>query len=607
MSNTIVVVDTGIDLNNTYLNHRRIDGISIKRIDGKYKITTLAEDANCIQDYIGHGTAVCGIISSHNAQAELFVIKLFDWDVLHADEEMLCFALEYILHHVDCCAINLSLGVCAIENEKLYNVCCALKNKKKVIIAAFDNNGAISYPAAFDCVIGVTSGEMCINNDDVYVCNNRIVNVCAKGRQQRLRWLNNTLLMGYGNSYACAHLTGIVSKQLSGNSDDVNILLMNIAKGTVEIEDSTNEPHLLTSPVAQYKRVVAFPFNKEIHSLVRFQDLLPFELIDIYDIKYSARVGSSTDDILNIHGKRSFIIKNIADIDWDSFDTFILGHTFELSAIINQPQLVEELVKNLLIRGKRIYSFDDLTNLNISDEHKRLIYHPQITREDVPVCPFGKLYRQDKPVLGVFGTSSRQGKFTLQLVLRRELLNKGYMLAQIGTEPSSLLFGMNAVFPNGYNSAVYIHQKDTVAYLNNILYQLSRDADIIIVGGQSGIVIRDEGNLDNYNFSQIDFLYATQPDAVILCVNVFDDLDVVARTISFLEASVGCRVIALAVFPFQPENLNSSYHKVIRLENEDFIKYKKLYKNKFHIPAYLMNDAENIHALIDFTISYFTD
>ena len=63
---------------------------------------------------------------------------------------------------------------------------------------------------------------------------------------------------------------------------------------------------------------------------------------------------------------------------------------------------------------------------------------------------------------------------------------------------------------------MYFERKDTIAYINEKMHCLAEDTDLFIVGGQSGIVIRDEGNLDNYNFTQIDFLYATMPDIVIL-------------------------------------------------------------------------------------------
>ena len=83
------------------------------------------------------------------------------------------------------------------------------------------------------------------------------------------------------------------------------------------------------------------------------------------------------------------------------------------------------------------------------------------------------LYRIATPIIGVFGTSSKQGKFTLQLKLRELLLKQGYSVGEIGTEPTSQLFGKEYVFPMGYNSTVYIEHNDIISYLNAALYDIS--------------------------------------------------------------------------------------------------------------------------------------
>lgn len=40
----------------------------------------------------------------------------------------------------------------------------------------------------------------------------------------------------------------------------------------------------------------------------------------------------------------------------------------------------------------------------------------------------------EKPVIGVFGTSSKQGKFTLQLAMKSEFNRRGIGVDSIGTE-----------------------------------------------------------------------------------------------------------------------------------------------------------------------------
>lgn len=600
----IVIIDTGIDINNKYIKFKKIDGVLIKKSTNDnedYTIIHYYDNPSCIQDTIGHGTAVGGIISQHNSDSELFVIKLFDWDSIQVDEDLLCYALEYVLHNIDCSLINLSLGICVISNDRLCRICNELNRRKKYIISAFDNNGAISYPAAFDSVIGVTSGHLCYNKNDYYITDSNVVNVCAAGRAQRLIWLDGKVLVGSGNSYACAHITGILSNYI--NSHQPSEALNQCCKGKILIDKTNNVS--LGNPTQEYKKAVLFPFNKEMHSIIRFQELLSFEVVGVYDVKQTAHIGATTNDLLRIKGTKNLIINSIKEIDWDSFDTFILGHTDELIRILNTPSFIQELIDEILSHRKHLYAFDDLSSYKIPKKLKKLVYFPKITIDDVPVSPFGKLYRQSKPILGIFGTSSRQGKYTLQLKIRSELIKRGYKISQVGTEPSSLLFGMDIIFPIGYNSSVYIDRKDTVSYLNAAINNCSKNSEIIIVGGQSGTVIRDEGNLDNYNFTQLDFLYATQPDAVILCININDDFDIILRTKNFIESSVGCKVIAFVVFPLHYKRTDSSYQQLVPLTLQEFENYKIKFSNIFNEPIFLLND--DISNLIEHTINYFSD
>ena len=605
----VVVVDTGIDCKSIFFQNTKFSGVSIKRnknSNNNYEICCYSAENTCIQDTIGHGTAVCGIISLHNAKIELYIVKIFYADSLDADEDLLCYALEYISENIECDIINMSLGLCVLENyDRLYNLCAKLRKQGKYIVSAFENNGSISYPAAFDNVIGVTGGSLCYKNNDFYCINNSVANKCAKGGMQKLRWLNNVNLTGYGNSYACAHFCGIISNAVISETD-IDSYIKDKCKSEIDI-NCLYENNFADNPVYKYKKAVVFPFNKEIHSLVRFSNMLGFDLVDVYDMKYSACVNSLTNTILNEDWHRNYRINGKMPIDWDSFDTFILGHIDEYFEIVNITEYKKVLIESVLRHGKYIYSFDDLSDLNLPEKYKDMIYYPKVTKMNVPPSPFGKLYRQEKPVLGIFGTSSKQGKFSLQLKIRYELLKRNYKIMQIGTEPSSLLYGMDLVFPLGYNSSVYINRRDTVQYINYAMNLLSANKDLIIVGGQSGVVMRDDGNLDNYNFSQVDFLYATLPDAVILCINPNDSIEIIKRTIGFLEACVDSRVIALAVYPFQFRNDTGSYTQLRPLSQDSFINLKNDLQSVFKIPVLLMSETQDIAYLVDnIILGYFS-
>lgn len=49
--------------------------------------------------------------------------------------------------------------------------------------------------------------------------------------------------------------------------------------------------------------------------------------------------------------------------------------------------------------------------------------------------------------------------------------------------------------------------------------------------------------------NQYDFLMGTQPEAIILTINPFDEFDYIKRTIMFLEAAADSKVIAIVIYP----------------------------------------------------------
>lgn len=601
----IVIVDTGYNGSHPRLKDRNITGIQICKKDVcKYEIVRLPQDS----DDVGHGTAISSIIYTHAPDVSILMVKIFD-ELLYADEDLLFYTLNYILTNVECKLINLSLGIPALkDHEKMYNVCSEINKKGTVIVAAFDNDGSISFPAAFDNVVGVTTNNYCHKNDEYFIIDNSIVNVGAKGNSQKIAWLNNKYSIGQGNSYACAHISGISIKQLEGlTSNNCKILLEKLKKNQFterKISNYQYDNSLEKKTNMDYKNVAIFPFNKEMHSLVRFSCLLPFRIVDVYDIKYSPNIGTSTDQLLNITTNHPYEIKKIDDINWDAIDTLIIGHTHALlNSVIKDCKLIENLLYEAQEHNKNIFSFDNLPSQFKKNEK---FSSPNLHDNHIPI-PYGKLYHQPKPILAVFGTSSKQGKFTLQLLLRKKLIEKGYSVGQLGTEPSSLLFGMDECFHFGYNSEMKLSRFSAVSFLNSTLYSISqKDVDLIITGCQSGTILTEEGNLLNYPIPQIEFLLGTLPDAIILVINPFDDLQMIKRTISFLESCVECKVIALVMFPMTYDNKNPFGSKT-HISDNNFKELSTEINQICALPVFLLDNNFHIDTLISLIEEYFSN
>ena len=591
----IVIIDSGSD------SYTEECGIHFT-ID-KYGVI---HNDNLFIDNVGHGTAVYGIIKAHNPNVMCFHIKIFDQENDCINEEVLLYALDYVYNNIKCKFINMSLGISiSMKRTEIYDICQHLKEKGIILIAAFDNMEVISYPAAFDNVIGVASSSECTKITDVHTINHKVVNVCAKGGLQRVKWINPKFIFTQGNSYACAHVTGILSKTSCSSMEEALLYLQNIA---TKKYDHVNDIKPMSIPnIPKGSRAVLFPFNKEMHGLVRFSELLCVNIVDVYDVRHSARVNASVNKLLNITKTTDYIIKNIEKIDWDAFDTFVLRHTEELIGLMDDIECIDRLILQAYNKGKYIYCFDDITNVikkySLSLER---VYYPKTMVENIKHLPLGMLYRPWVPMLGIYGTTSKQGKYTLQLILRQKFLRDKYHVGQIGTEPSAYLFNMDLCFHFGYHSTTDVNRHNMISYLNTAINDISqKDVDIIISGCQSGTVTYDFGNTQYYTFSQTEFLLGTLPDAVILCVNSYDEQDYIKRTIQYIESCVDSKVIALVIYPMGYNNQLGRSRRV-RITDTELTKIADCFSKQFNIPAYILGEESDMETLYSNVIGFFT-
>ena len=598
----VVVVDSGVDCTHPEIKSAAIVG--------------LTADASGIregcEDALGHGTAVCGIIHKHVPDARILMIKIINELTDDIEEERLIFILNFIYENVKCNVINLSLGLNLVQDSQgLYQICLKLKKKSITIISAFDNKGAVSYPAAYDCVYGVEASDACMRTDEIISCNNNMVNLCAYGKAQRVLWRNASYIISGGNSYACAHATGIILKaQKEKPWWNIEDIIKGICHGRLEFNTST--PCNRKPSCSQYKKVVLYPFNKEMHSLVRFEGNLSYEIVDIYDTKYSARVGASTNSLLGLSNEKDHKIRNINDIEWDSFDTLVVGHTGKMSDMIGIHVITaEEIIKIALQKGKNVYTFDDYRGNIKMEECSGSYYSPAIDFEKELsdyILPFGKLYKITTPILGVYGTSSKQGKFTLQLILRQLFLKNGYTVAQLGSEPTSYLLGMDACYHFGYGSVGITNVAYSVSFLNKVMHELDLlNRDIILTGCQSNTISSEINNINDLTFPQLSFLYGTQPDGIILCVNGFDDKQYIKRTISCLESLVSCKVIAVVLFPLSFSSMMTGiYGKKRRLDAEELNFTCNNLESEIDLPVYVLGDNAHMEQLLDKVIEFYS-
>lgn len=468
-----------------------------------------------------------------------------------------------------------------------------------LIFSAFDNFGSMSYPAAFDFVIGIdVSDEINLHDDEFIALKRNPVNVIIKNKTYRVKWIDGRNNIVKGSSFACAYYAGkfadffLRNKKASTEKSYENFITR-FSKNIVCNIKEKEKRRLQKCQIA-----VVFPFTKEIHSLAQNEDLLDFEVLEYCDIRQSGKVGIGIKRLLK-HCDNNKIIQDVEEINWDDgFDVFILSYCDKYNRILGYD-LKENIIEKCKKYNKYLVSFDNIGDYNTNELN---YFYPYLDKNDIPYFNLGKLYTVGVPVLGVFGTSSKQGKFTLQLMLRRLFMNEGYKVAQIGTEPSSLLFGMDYVFPMGFHSTVYTKSNDNVIVLNEYMHQCEmKSPDIIIVGSQSGTCSYHSYNIKLFTLTQMEFLMGTQPDIVVVMVNVNDNLDYVTRTVKTIEGVVDCKVVSFVLFPRKMEatiRMLNSY-----VADNEYINYKMLLEKIYNIPVFSLNEKD-VDALFKYIINY---
>ncbi len=592
----VVIIDSGVK--------RRCDeklhGFGIKKYKNSFSIVDEIDDDN------GHGTIIYRIIKKHLPLSKVLIIKLFH-ENRAVDEDDLIFALSYIKNNIQCKVINISLGMKICNNIKmLRNKCQEIVESGTVIVSAFDNDNCFSFPACFDEVIGVDNNDRIKNIFDYEFVEASPINVRAKGGIQRIQLENGKTAIASGSSIACAFITIVLAQACKDEKLGIAKALNFLKDNSIYIYSSKNHTNSKENRSKFFNifRAAVFPISKEMKAFIRFNELLSFKVIHYYDIMYSGKVGTKVTKFYENADER-IKVEDINKSAFDDIDTLILGHLDELNKVC-EYDIREKIIQEAIRHGINIYSFDPLEHYqSMIDKSEIKYFYPYVCEADVPQNTFGKLYHISKPVVGIFGTSSQQGKFSLQLTLKHIFELNDYQVGSIGTEPQSLLFNMDVVYPMGYNATLYINPWQSIIYLNYQMQKLcEKDVDIIITSSQAGSASHDFNNLMDYPIKQSVFLMGVHPDALILCINIYDEISYIKNTIQVLQGHSDARVIAFVMYPLTVSTKTLFQTKEI-ITYEEFEIRARLLKMEFGIPIYLLGKSEHMYRLYQDIVDFF--
>ena len=549
-------------------------------------------------DDVGHGTAVIWLIKKMQPSVSILSIKIFELidGTAFCSEDRLIDVLKYIDRHCFAKIINISSSITAPNRMgDLQAITKRLSAKGSVIVSAHHNNHSLSYPASFEWVIGVAVDTFRPRGERFEVTADVVVNVLDSINIFRVPWKDCAYKMKVGSSFSCAKVSAVAYSYMINGASNIEEVLECLKKDYL-FEANSKVIIGENKPSFSIKKAVVFPCNKEIHSIIRFSNELNFKLVDVYDIRQSMNVGRSTNDIILDNSVQNYIVKNIEHVSWDTFDTLILGCVYELATVVGSFSWLKDLIHKALENGKNIYAFENINELVGKAEDDRNLFFPQVNKSLMPPYRGGRLAQTAVPVVGVFGTASKQGKFTLQMELRRELKKMGCKFGQIGTEPSALLLGMDYIFPMGYHGTVYLNEEDKIIYCNELIRKLSENnPDIIFVGSQQNIVSKTFENVCYNSVGTYGFLLGTKPDYAIVMLSYSDDHDYIQRTINFLESFSKTKTIAFVLFPEFDNNKNE---KNDQNAESKFYQFKNKVERSFSIPVFLLGQKNTASDLL---------
>lgn len=370
------------------------------------------------------------------------------------------------------------------------------------------------------------------------------------------------------------------------------LILKKLIEGANRIEENP-KLYVNNGPDFHINEAIVLPYNKEIQTLVLNQNKLKFEIKEIVEIGISQKQDKYT----------SIAYKNINWAD-KHFDTVILGHLEVLEKATNL-KITENVIKNCLMYRKNLYAFDDISSYkDILNEFKKngiSYYYYPVKQKINKTSTVRRLYNFSTPVLGVVGTSPRQGKLTLQVNLKSSLENVGYKCGFFSTEQSGFLYGADCIFPNGYGSGNSNESINTIILINKMMHSIDiKGYDIILVGFQSQIIPYSLGNIGFYPLAQHDQILATCPDGFILTVNYDDAEDYIERAINYLNSIVYGEVIAIYLFGYKIDRLSFIQHKEpVNIEKDLLSAKARSLAEKFGIPVFFDNQYSELIETIE--------
>lgn len=186
-----------------------------------------------------------------------------------------------------------------------------------------------------------------------------------------------------------------------------------------------------------------------------------------------------------------------------------------------QP-LYERRIREACTRKKQVLLPDSIYERLCTDlvQEKKIGRIKELVKEDrcSPVSRQEKLKKIDIPVLSVMGFGENCGKFQTQLILRDELLKRGYRILQLGSNELSPVFGFSQLPDYIFDKAVALPEK--IICFNHLIHDRIRQEhyDLVVVGCPGGFAPYHRSMHGNFGELPLIISQAMEIDINLLCL-----------------------------------------------------------------------------------------
>lgn len=599
---TIAIIDSGV-------NGAVFKDYNIKQ----YYIQNRTVMEEPVGDRLGHGTSMLGIIlRQQNTPVSVLSLRPVICDNI-IDNNDIATAIRFAVDK-GAGVISISMGNNLLKERKSIEDACEYAYKNRVsVVCAFSKRNDVILPWACKYAVKVMHGDERNHPvqfkrayfDSYMICVNkpmyRTVDICGTrkmivGHSAATAYIVGKMVQ-YMNRHMCDSIEALHFFFLEcGISCNKNQLYNKVEtiKGRISYLDKEEE--------INWGAAAVIPYSKEMESLIRFQDFGSYYIkVGVDYGKKGIRKVADQEETLPIE-------TSLERLERYDLDTVFVGY---LNKLENYSDIwgMDNVLRFALSHNYNVFSFLPVsTDFKMQFREKRLrlqeanIYDVDYLRQIKEIVPYSFLCRL--PVLGVFGTSSKQGKFTLQMLIRRELKRRGIRHISLLTEHQAELLNASVCFPSGYKGEnnIRLSIEEQIEVLQKSLYYLEQttDAEMILAGGQSWLIPHDiDRQIAIYNLA---FIEAVRPDYSVVVVNPeIDHIDYIRDTISGLKAIYKTRTIAVA---FSDKKVVLCGRSVLRQPRDakNIIEVSNYLQQETGIYAGCITRGDFVNKIIDFFI-----